>query len=35
MTPFQDLTEYTTNDIQALIDNNAEESIHLDFKAAR
>ena len=35
MTPFQDLTEYTTNDIQALIDNNAEESIHLDFKAAQ
>lgn len=34
MTPFQDLSEYTTADIQALIDNSVEESIHLDFKAA-
>ena len=34
MTPFQDLSEYTTADIQSLIDNSVEESIHLDFKAA-
>ena len=34
MTPFQDLSDYTQADIQSLIDNNVEESIHLDFKAA-
>ena len=34
MIPFQDLTEFTPADIQSLIDNNVEESIHLDFKAA-
>lgn len=34
MTPFQDLSEYTSADIQSLIDNSVEESIHLDFKAA-
>ena len=34
MTSFQDLAEYTPTDIQSLIDNSVEESIHLDFKAA-
>lgn len=34
MTPLQDLTEVTPKDIQSLIDNNVEESIHLEFKAA-
>lgn len=31
---FIDLKEYTQADIQSLIDNNVEESVHLDFKAA-
>lgn len=35
MALFQDLTEYTPADIQSLIDNNVEESIHLDFKASQ
>ncbi len=35
MLPFQDLNDYSQSDIQTLIDNNVEESIHLDFKAAQ
>jgi len=31
---FIDLKEYSQADIQSLIDNNVEESVHLDFKAA-
>lgn len=31
---FFDKTEYNIDDITALIDNEAEESVHLDFKAA-
>ncbi len=31
---FYEKKEYTFEDIQALIDNGAEESVHLDFKAA-
>lgn len=31
---FIELKEYTQADIQSLIDNNVEESVHLDFKAA-
>lgn len=34
MIPFQELTEFAPADIQALIDDGVEESIHLDFKAA-
>lgn len=32
---FFDLSEYTATDIQGLIDNCVEESIHLDFKESR
>ena len=32
---FVDLREYSQADIQSLIDNNVEESIHLDFKDSR
>ena len=31
---FIDLKEYSQADVQSLIDNNVEESVHLDFKAA-
>ena len=31
---FFEKTEYSIDDITALIDNEAEESVHLDFKAA-
>ena len=31
---FIDLKDYSQTDIQSLIDNNVEESVHLDFKAA-
>jgi hypothetical protein len=34
MIDFQDRTEYFMSDILSLIDNEVEESIHLDFKAA-
>jgi hypothetical protein len=34
MTIFQDKTEFTVEDIYSLIANEAEESIHLDFKEA-
>lgn len=34
MIPFQDITHYTPAGIQSLIDNNVEESVYLDFKAA-
>ena len=34
MIPFQELTEFAPADIQALIADGVEQSIHLDFKAA-
>ncbi len=34
MADFEDKTEYEINDIQSLIENEIEESIHLDFKEA-